>query len=109
MARLRPVHPGDVLKSDFLEPLGMSAYRLARELRVTPVRVNDIVRRRRAVSADTALRLAAYFGTSPQFWLNLQANHDLEVAGRKASRVLAGIRSRSSRPVGARNLRSRDS
>jgi addiction module HigA family antidote len=95
MARLRPVHPGDVLKRDFLEPLGLSAYRLARELRVTPVRINDIVRRRRAVTADTALRLGAYFGTSPQFWLNLQSSHDLEVAGRKASRVLSGIRSRA--------------
>jgi addiction module HigA family antidote len=95
MARLRPVHPGDVLKRDFLEPLGLSAYRLARELRVTPVRINDIVRRRRAVTADTALRLGAYFGTAPQFWLNLQSSHDLEVAGRKASRVLSGIRSRA--------------
>jgi addiction module HigA family antidote len=95
MARLRPVHPGDVLKRDFLEPLGLSAYRLARELKVTPVRINDIVRRRRAVTADTALRLGAYFGTSPQFWLNLQSSHDLEVAGRKASRVLSGIRSRA--------------
>ena len=85
----------------------MSAYRLARELRVTPVRVNDIVRRTRAVSADTALRLAAYFGTSPQFWLNLQTNHDLEVAGRKASRVLSGIRSRSARGPGARSSRGR--
>ena len=109
MARLRPVHPGDVLKTDFLEPLGMSAYRLAREIRVTPVRINDIVRRKRAVSADTALRLAAYFGTSPQFWLNLQANHDLEVAGRRASRAIAAIRPRSSTAVSARNPRSRDS
>jgi addiction module HigA family antidote len=95
MARLRPVHPGDVLKKDFLEPLGLSAYRLARELRVTPVRINDIVRRRRAVTADTALRLGAYFGTAPEFWLNLQTSHDLEVAGRKVSRVLSAIRSRA--------------
>jgi addiction module HigA family antidote len=94
MTSLRPVHPGDVLRKDFLEPLGMTPYRLARELRVTPVRINDIVRRRRAVSADTALRLGAYFGTSPQFWLNLQVNHDLEVAARKSSRILSGIRSR---------------
>lgn len=109
MARLRPVHPGDVLKTDFLEPFGMSAYRLAREIRVTPVRINDIVRRKRAVSADTALRLAAYFGTSPQFWLNLQANHDLEVAGRRASRAIAAIRPRSSMAFSPRNPRSRDS
>jgi addiction module HigA family antidote len=95
MARLRPVHPGDVLKRDFLEPLGLSAYRLARELKVTPVRINDIVRRRRAVTADTALRLGAYFGTAPEFWLNLQSSHDLEVAGRRVSRILSGIRSRA--------------
>lgn len=100
MSRLRPVHPGDVLKHDFLEPLGLSAYRLARELRVTPVRINDIVRRRRAVTADTALRLGAYFGTAPQFWLNLQASHDLEVAGRKSSRVLSSIRTRAAAVAG---------
>jgi addiction module HigA family antidote len=75
-----PVHPGETLREDFLKPLGLTANRLAIELQVPVTRVNDIVRGRRAVTADTALRLARYFGTTPQFWMNLQANYDLELA-----------------------------
>src|SRR5919108_5824229 len=75
-----PVHPGETLREDFLKPLGLTANRLAIELRVPVTRVNDIVRGRRAISADTALRLSRYFGTTPQFWMNLQANYDLEMA-----------------------------
>jgi addiction module HigA family antidote len=75
-----PVHPGETLREDFLKPLGLTANRLAIELRVPVTRVNDIVRGRRAVTADTALRLARFFGTTPQFWMNLQANYDLEAA-----------------------------
>ena len=74
------MHPGETLREDFLKPLSLSANRLAIELQVPVTRVNDIVRGRRAVSADTALRLARYFKTTPQFWMNLQANYDLEVA-----------------------------
>ena len=75
-----PIHPGETLREDFLKPLGLSASRLAMELLVPVTRINDIVRCKRAITADTALRLARYFGTTPQFWTNLQANYDLEVA-----------------------------
>ena len=75
-----PVHPGETLREDFLKPLNLSANRLAIELLVPVTRVNDIARGKRAISADTALRLARYFGTTPQFWMNLQANYDLAIA-----------------------------
>jgi addiction module HigA family antidote len=73
-----PIHPGEVLHADFLEPLGISQYRLAQDISVPARRINEIVHGKRAVSADTALRLARYFGTSERFWLNLQARFDLE-------------------------------
>ena len=77
--KLAPIHPGEVLAADFLEPLGISQYRLARDISVPPRRINEIVHGMRAVTADTALRLARYFGTSDRFWLNLQARYDLEI------------------------------
>jgi len=77
--RLRPVHPGEVLWEDFLQPLGLTQYRLAKSLSVPPRRINEIVHRKRAVTADTALRLARFFGTSERFWLNLQTGFELEV------------------------------
>ncbi|MDP3063327.1 MAG: HigA family addiction module antitoxin [Chloroflexota bacterium] len=77
--KLPPVHPGEVLLKEFLEPLGISQYRLAKEIGVPPRRINEIVHGKRAVSADTALRLSRYFATSDRFWLNLQAQYDLEV------------------------------
>ena len=76
--KLPPIHPGEVLFADFLEPLGLSQYRLAQDISVPPRRINEIVHGTRAVSADTALRLARFFGTSERFWLNLQARFDLE-------------------------------
>jgi addiction module HigA family antidote len=76
--KLTPIHPGEVLLADFLEPLGLSQYRLAQDISVPPRRINEIVHGKRAVSADTALRLARYFGTTERFWLNLQARFDLE-------------------------------
>jgi addiction module HigA family antidote len=76
--KMDPIHPGEVLHADFLEPLGISQYRLAQDISVPPRRINEIVHGKRAVSADTALRLARYFGTSERFWLNLQARFDLE-------------------------------
>lgn len=80
MARLEaPVHPGEILSEEFLEPLGVSQYRLAKDTSVPARRINEIVNGERAISADTALRLAKYFGTSDLFWLNLQARYDLEV------------------------------
>jgi addiction module HigA family antidote len=75
-----PIHPGETLREELLKPLGLTANRLAIELLVPVTRVNDIVRGRRAITADTALRLARYFGTTPQFWMNLQANYGLELA-----------------------------
>ena len=86
--RLPPVHPGDILREDFLEPLGLSVYELAGALHVPRSRLNDIVRARRAVTTDTALRLGRYFGTSPEFWINLQAHHDLDVADRTVRRKI---------------------
>ena len=77
--RLAPIHPGEVLQAEFLEPLGLTQYRLARSLKVPPRRINEIVHGTRAVSADTALRLARFLGTSDRFWLNLQARYDLDI------------------------------
>ena len=76
--KLAPIHPGEVLRADFLEPLSLSQYRLAHDVSVPPRRINEIVHGTRAVTADTALRLARYFGTTERFWLNLQARFDLE-------------------------------
>lgn len=77
--RMAPIHPGEVLLTEFLEPLGLSQYRLAKDLKVPARRINEIVHGDRAVSADTALRLARFFGTSDRFWLNLQAAYDLDI------------------------------
>jgi addiction module HigA family antidote len=74
-----PVSPGEILQEEFLRPLGISQYRLAKALTVPPRRINEIVHGKRAVTADTALRLARHFGTSERFWLNLQARYDLEI------------------------------
>lgn len=77
--RMRPVHPGEILREDVLTPMGLSANALARELRVPVTRISEILHGRRAITADTALRLARYLGTSAQYWLNLQASYDLKV------------------------------
>jgi addiction module HigA family antidote len=91
--KLPPIHPGEILREEFLIPLGISQYRLAKELSVPPRRINEIVRGTRAITADTALRLARYFGTSERFWLNLQARHDLEVEkDRLGSRLLREVK-----------------
>ena len=76
--KLKPIHPGEVLKEEFLKPMGISQYRLAKSISVPPRRVNEIVKGKRAISADTALRLSLYFGLSERFWINLQAWFDLE-------------------------------
>ena len=78
--KLPPVHPGEVLLEDFMKPLGLSQYRLAKDIGVPALRISQIVHGRRAITADTALRLARYFGTSAAVWLRLQARYDLEVA-----------------------------
>jgi len=77
--KLPPVHPGEILLEEFLNPLGLSQYRLAKDIAVPPRRINEIVHGKRAISADTALRLARYFGTSERFWINLQTRYDLDV------------------------------
>ena len=76
---MKPIHPGEVLMLDFLEPLGVTQHRLAVSIGVPPRRINEIVHGKRRISADTALRLARYFGTSERFWINLQARYDLEI------------------------------
>jgi antitoxin HigA-1 len=78
--RLPPVHPGEVLLEDFMKPLGLSQYRVAKDIGVTPIRISQIVHGKRAITADTAMRLARYFGTSAAVWLRLQARYDLEIA-----------------------------
>lgn len=83
--RLPPVHPGEILREDLMDPLGLSINGLARDLRVPVTRMSEIVNRRRSMTADTALRLARYFGSSPQFWMNLQAAYDLDVVTRASA------------------------
>ncbi len=77
---LSPIHPGEVLLEDFMKPLGLSQYRLAKDIGVTPIRISQIVNGQRAITVDTAMRLACYFGTSAEVWLHLQIRYDLEVA-----------------------------
>jgi antitoxin HigA-1 len=77
---IAPVHPGEILKADFLEPLGMSVNALSRAIKVPRTRLNEVARGRRAITADSAIRLGRYFGMSAQFWMNLQTHYDLEVA-----------------------------
>jgi len=77
--KLLPTHPGEILLEDFLQPMDISQYRLAKDISVPPRRINEIVHRLRGITADTALRLARYFGTSERFWLNLQTRYDLEI------------------------------
>ncbi len=86
--KVPPVHPGEVLNEEFLKPLGVTQYRLAKDLSIPARRVNEIVLGRRGITADTALRLARYFGTTERFWLNLQARYDLEIERDRLGRRL---------------------
>lgn len=86
--KMAPVHPGEILFEEFLKPLGVSQYRLAKDINVPPRRINEIVQGKRSISADTALRLARYFGLSERFWLNLQSRYDLEIEKDKLDRRL---------------------
>ena len=88
MKQMKPTHPGEVLLEEFLNPMGISQYRLAKDTSVPARRINEIVHGARAVTADTALRLGRYFGTSAQFWLNLQTHFDLEVQEDKIGKRL---------------------
>lgn len=89
MADFDPTHPGDVLLEDFMKPLGLTQYALAKALGVTQVRIGEIVQGKRAVSPDTALRLARYFGTSAEFWISMQATYDLERARDRSAAAIA--------------------
>jgi addiction module HigA family antidote len=84
--RLALIHPGEILRDEFLRPMKISVYTLAQAIKVPRSRVNDVVLGRRGITADTAFRLARYFGTSPDFWINLQARYDLDAADRKLRR-----------------------
>ena len=86
--KLNPVHPGEVLLEEFLKPMGISQYRIAKDINVHPRRINEIVHCNRSISADTALRLARYFGTSAELWINLQAHYDLMVAKLKLTNAI---------------------
>ncbi len=93
---MRPIHPGEILREEYLCPLGMSANALAQALKVTPARINDIVRERRGITADTALRLARYFGTDARSWMNLQSAYDLRVAElAQSKRITSSVRPRA--------------
>ena len=94
MTRLEPVHPGEVLKHDFMEPFALSATALAEALGVTPARIAEIVRGRRGITAETALRLARYFNTDARSWMNLQDRYELEIAARDKAAALDAIRPR---------------
>jgi len=87
--RLAPVHPGEILDEEFLKPLSLTQYRLAKGLKVPARRINEIILRKRAISADTALRLGRFFRNSPRFWLNLQTSYDLEVEADRLGSKLA--------------------
>ena len=85
------IHPGEMLREEFLKPMGLSAYQLAKELRVPVPRINDIVREKRGITADTAVRLARFFGTTPQYWMNLQSFYEVRAAESALQKELKGI------------------
>src|SRR5947209_4481797 len=95
-ASMAPIHPGEILAEEYLGPLGITQHRLAVEIGVPPRRINEIVHGKRRISADTALRLARYFGTSERFWMNLQGRYDLEVERDRLVAVLDEIQPRAS-------------
>lgn len=89
--RIPPVHPGDVLLEDFMKPLGLSAYAVAKAIGATPIAISEIIRKKRSVSPEMALKLGRFFRISPSIWTGLQSSHDLEVAGQKMKARLARI------------------
>lgn len=94
--KMAPIHPGEVLKEDFLDPMGISQYRLAKDIGVDPRRISAIIQGKRSITADTALRLGRYFGIEPEFWMNLQAHYDLEVeSDRLAGKLKHEVKIRS--------------
>lgn len=90
--KLDNIHPGEVLKEEFLEPMAISAYRLAKEINVPETRISEIIHGKRSITADTAIRFSRFFGTTPEFWLNLQNLYDLEEEEKNHSPEFAGIK-----------------
>lgn len=90
--RMRPIHPGEILREEFLLPMGLTPHALAMALHVPAPRINDIVRERRAVTVDTAMRLARFFGMSPEFWMGLQADYEMALARKELATELAAIK-----------------
>jgi len=100
LKKIAPINPGEILMEEFLKPFGISQYRVAKDIHVPPRRINEIVHCKRAISADTALRLSCYFVNSAQFWLNLQSHYDLQIEGdRLASRLKRDIHALSLPPA----------
>ncbi|MEI8393315.1 MAG: HigA family addiction module antitoxin [Rhodospirillaceae bacterium] len=99
MNRLPNIHPGEILREEFLLPLGITAYRLSKDIGVPQTRISEIVAERRSVTADTAARLGRYFDTSPRFWLNLQTAYDLEEIEREKAEEISAIRVYSNHAV----------
>src|SRR6516162_8151561 len=102
--KLAPVHPGDVLWHDFMEPLGLSAYRVAKDIGVTPIVISQIIRHKRAVTTKTALLLGKYLGTSPELWLGLQTDYNLETTAPQYSSLLAAVKVRRRPPISATEI-----
>lgn len=101
MERLSNIHPGEILREEFLSPLGITAYRLAKDIQVPPTRISDILNGRRGISAETALRLSRYFGNSAQFWLNLQSHFELREAQDRYREEMLAIRRCDQLPLAA--------
>jgi antitoxin HigA-1 len=99
--RLPPLHPGEVLREEFMEPLGLSAYAVARACRIPRTRIERIAREETGITADTALRLGKFFGTTPEFWLNLQCRFEIETAKLEIEDELSQIRGRKAEPLAA--------
>jgi addiction module HigA family antidote len=96
---LSPIHPGEILLEDFMKPLGLTQYRLAQDIGVTPIRISQIIKGQRSITVDTAMRLGRYFGTSPAVWLRLQVRYDLEVAeGELSERINREVKVRPQTP-----------
>ena len=100
MRQISPIHPGEILRDEYLEPMGITQYRLAKDIHVDPRRINEIVLGKRAITADTALRLARHFGTSERFWINLQVQYDLETQREVlGDRLTREVKVRDKRPA----------
>ena len=96
MKKLKNIHPGEILKEEFLDPMGISAYRLAKETGLSQTRISQIIKKERSITAETALKIGKFFGTGPEFWMNLQTLYDLEEVSRQKAKEVAAIHTYSS-------------